>query len=121
MLHYLEFVYLVACENSSPPVFDALDRSSSAVLYFLQLGQQHKTFVIVQILFLQPVISFCIYLLKTGLGWRPKRKRNDGAWFSFTHCNWHSLIFIHQVVFVWVTVNTDHKTVKQATWIDSIN
>lgn len=29
--------YLMVCGVSSPPAFDALDRSSSAVLYFLQL------------------------------------------------------------------------------------
>lgn len=51
-------MYLVACEESSPPVFDTLDRSSSAVLYFLQLGQQHQTFVIIHILFIEPMLSF---------------------------------------------------------------
>lgn len=62
MLHYLESMYLVACEESSPPVFDVLDRSSSAVLYFLQLGQKHEIFVIIHILFIQPVFSFFKYL-----------------------------------------------------------
>lgn len=62
-----------------------------------------------------------IYSWRTRFGLRPESKRNDGAWFSFTHCDWHSLILIHQVVFVWVTVNTHHKTVKQAAWIDSIH
>lgn len=114
-------MYLVACEESSPPVFDTLDRSSSDVLYFLQLGQQHQIFVIIHILFIEPMLSFFlnIYSLRTRFRLRPKSKCNDGAWFSFTHCNWHSLILIHQVVFVLVTVKTDHKTVKQATWIDS--
>lgn len=48
MFYYLsESVYLITCDESSPPVFDTLDRSSSAVLYFLQLRQQHENIVIV--------------------------------------------------------------------------
>lgn len=56
-------MYLVACEESSPPVFDTLDRSSSDVLYFLQLGQQHQIFVIIHILFIEPMLSFFLKYL----------------------------------------------------------
>lgn len=63
MLYYLESVYLVACEESSPPVFETLDRSSSAVLYFLQLGQQHETFVIIYyIIYYQKFHFFPIFI-----------------------------------------------------------
>lgn len=64
-------------------------------------------------------IYLFIDLVKIKVRWRPKSKCNDGAWFSFAHCNWHPLILIHQVVFVWVTVNTDDETNKPVSWTES--